>query len=89
MSKLGPWEQAAMKHELGRAGDLTSTSAFVGGMIMGMMLALKHPEYAQAAVRMSQESFTQAFPDAPKLSDAVEEFIQAVPVTVRDEANCG
>ncbi len=87
MSKLGPWEHAAMEHETRILEDAHEAALYVGGIALGMTIALKHPEYAQAAVPLSQLEFRRECPNASRVEDAADIFVQAVPVVVHDEAN--
>ncbi|KKM79518.1 hypothetical protein LCGC14_1349080 [marine sediment metagenome] len=85
MSNLGPWEQAAMDYEVGIFKDCTLGAHFVGGIIMGMAIATRHPEYAQAAVSVSRQRYEKELPDSEDFDIGVENFIRAVPVQVHDE----
>ena len=89
MSKLGPWEQAAMEYEIAIFKDANLSAHFVGGVVMGMAIATRHPEYAQAAVRLSQRRYEEDQPDSESVEVGVERFVRAVPVKVHDEDNGG
>lgn len=60
--------------EAGATGAVLITA----GMGYGMALALRHPEYAQAYVRLM---------GVPAGDAAVDEFIEAVPIQVRGDTD--
>ena len=82
MSKLGPWEQAAMDHEIGIFHDANLSAHFVGGVVMGMAIAMRYPGYAQAAARLSIQRYEKDQPGSEPVDVGVERFVQAVPVQV-------
>jgi len=89
VSELGSWEQAAMEHEMGIFHDENLSAHFVGGVIMGMAIAMRHPEYAQAAVRLSQQRYEEDQPGSETVNVGVARFVRAVPVQIRDKDTNG
>ncbi len=85
MSTLTGWNLAAMVHEtIVFKGDTDKSAHFIGGMILGMALATIHPEYAQAALHLSQGAYHEEKPDGEPIEAGVERFIRAVPIELPD-----
>lgn len=91
MSTLTGWNLAAMVHETSVfQGDVSKAAHFLGGLLMGMAIANLHPEYAQAAVKLSQEQYLKEKSDKEeRLEDGVSRFIQAVPIELLDKKSNG
>lgn len=53
--------------------DLKQGAAYANGLMAGMLIALQHPEYAQAAVLEYETEYPNA-PDRAAATDSVERF---------------
>lgn len=86
---LGPWEQAALDYEVKAFKEYDTSAIFLGGIVLGMAISLQHPEYARAAVPMSQQQYNKERPHDERLEVEVERFVRAVPIALHDESNNG